>query len=189
STFGKPVNTDPLLLTNPDLNHIDHRMLVTAYANANINYMQEKLGSGDIFDQISFAAKKNTVMVGYFPPLVAKFQKEGIKVSAFDQQKEYDDLIPLSELKSYLNEADCVIMTSTTLINSSFAGLLSQLKSGTEVFLLGPSTTLSPRIRNEYHLSGQFGMIFNPYDFEVLEIISKGLGTQSFSKKGKKVSL
>ncbi|MCX6223556.1 MAG: hypothetical protein NTV01_02175, partial [Bacteroidia bacterium] len=69
STLNKPVETDPLLLIRPDLKHLDHRMLITAYANAHVNYIQENLGSGDIFDQVDFASKKNTVMVGYFPPL------------------------------------------------------------------------------------------------------------------------
>src|SRR5450759_63955 len=34
STLDKTVETDPLLLTSPDLKRMDHRMLVTAYANA-----------------------------------------------------------------------------------------------------------------------------------------------------------
>ena len=188
-TLNKPVETDPLILIKPDLKRMDHRMLVTAYANAHINYLQENPGSGDIFDQVDFARKKNTVMVGYFPPLVEKFRKDGISLTAFDQHKDYPDLTPMSQLGEKLGQSDCVIITSTTLINSTFTELVSQIKPGSEIYLLGPSTPLYPMIKQQYNITGLFGMVFKPYDFEVLEIINKGMDTQSFSKKGKKVSL
>ena len=44
-------------------------------------------------------------------------------------------------------------------------------------------------MKKQYHITRLFGMIFKPYDFEILEMISQGLGTPSFSKKSKKVSL
>lgn len=189
STLDKTVDADPLLLTSPDLKRMDHRMLVTAYANAHTNYIQENLGSGDIFDQVDFARKKNVVMVGYFPPLVEKFRKDGISLTTFDHGKDYPDLTPMSQLGEKLGQSDCVIITATTLINATFTEVVAQIKPGSEIYLLGPSTPLHPGIRQQYKITGLFGMVFKPYDFEVLEFISKGMGTQSFSKKGKKVSL
>ena len=189
STLGKPVETDPLLLTGPDLKRPDHRMLVIAYANAHINYVQENLGSGDIFDQVDFSKKNRTVMVGYFPPLVEKFRKQGLSLTVFDQDKDYPDLTPIDQLGEKLGQSDCFIITATTLINSTFTDIISQITPGSDIFMLGPSTPLYPPIRSQYNLAGQFGMLFKPYDFEVLEMISKGMGTPSFSKKGKKVSL
>lgn len=189
STLGAPVETDPLLMTRPDLKRMDHRMLSVAYANAHINYRHDELGTGDIFDQVDFSRKKNTVMVGYFPPLVEKFRENGFSLSAFDQHKEYPDLTPLSLLGEKLSQSDCVIITSTTLINSTFAAVIAQVKPGCDIFLLGPSTPLYEIIKKQYNITGMFGMIFKPYDFEVLDSIGKGMGTRSFSKKGKKVSL
>lgn len=189
STLNKPVETDPLLLTSPDLKRMDHRVLVTAFANAHINYNQENSGSGDIFELVDFSRKKNIVMVGYFPPLVEKFRKDGISLTTFDQHKDYPDLTPMSQVEEKLGQSDCVIITATTLINSTFTEVVSQIKPGSEIYLLGPSTPLHAGIRQQYKITGLFGMIFKPYDFEVLEMISKGMGTPSFSKKGKKVSL
>ncbi len=189
STLNNPVETDPLTLSKPDLQLIDHRMLVMAYANAHQNYSQGNFGSGDIFDQIDFTIKKQTVMVGYFPPLVERFRKDGLSLAAFDQHKDYPDLTPISQMQETLAKSDCVIITATSLINSTFTGIVSQVKPGTEIFLLGPSVPLSPKFKKQYNITCLFGMVFNPYDFEVLDIISKGMGTQSFSKKGKKVSL
>lgn len=189
STLNQPVDADPLLLTNPDLKRPDHRMLVTAYANAQINYDQQYLGTGDIFEQVDFAGKKNTVMVGYFPPLVEKFRRDGLSLSAFDQMKDYPDLTPISELGSHLGKSDCVIITATALINSTLEKIMQQIPPDASKYLLGPSVTLDPAFKMDFNITCLFGMLFNPYDFEVLEIISKGMGTQAFSKKGKKVSL
>lgn len=189
STINHAVETDPMLLGRPDLKRMDHRMLVMAYANAHSNYARENLGSGDIFDVVDFARKTSTVMVGYFPPLVEKFRKGNLALTAFDQQKDYPDLAPFSRLDEMLGQSDCVIITSTTLINSTFTGIIAKINPDAEIFMLGPSTPLYPPLKEEYHITRQFGMTFRPYDFEVLEIISKGMGTQSFSKKGKKVSL
>jgi uncharacterized protein (DUF4213/DUF364 family) len=189
STLNIPVKTDPMLLIKPDLKLLDHRILVTAYANAQINYRQEYSVSGDIFDQIDFKKKKHTVMIGYFPPLVEKFRKDGLSLTSFDQQSVYPDLAPISQLGEKLSQSDCVIITATTLINSTIEEVLLQIKPGSAIFLLGPSTSLYPAIKEQYNITSLFGMIFKPYDFDLLEIISKGMGTRSFSKKGKKVSL
>jgi uncharacterized protein (DUF4213/DUF364 family) len=189
STLNQPVDTDPLTLTMPDLNRMDHRKLVMAFANAHINYMQENLGSGDIFDRVDFSKSKHTVMVGYFPPLVEKFRNGGLPLSVFDQQKDYPDLTPLSQLKENLDQAGSVILTSTSLINSTFLEIIPQINQGPDIYLLGPSTPLYPVIKEQFNVTCLFGMVFKPYDFEILEIISKGLGTQSFSQKSKKVSL
>ncbi len=189
STLGKPVDTDPLSIRTPDLQNPDHRKLCMAYVNAQMNYPEEQMGSGDIFDQVDFTGKANTVMVGYFPPLVEKFRKEQIAVTVFDLLKDLPDLTPLDQLNEKLSLSDCVILTATTLINSSFTGILDPIKPGAEILMLGPSTPLSPAFRDQYHLTALFGMQFKPYDFEVLNIIGKGMGTQSFSKKSKKVSL
>lgn len=189
STLNKSVETDPLLLVKPDLTRLDHRMLVIAYANAHVNYLQDNLGSGDIFEVVNFSKRNHTVMVGYFPPLVEKFRKDGLALTVFDQQKDYPDLTPAEQLGEKLGQSDCVIITSTTLINSTLADVLPQIKSGSEIYVLGPSAPLYPVIKQEYNITSLFGMIFNLYDFQVLNIISTGLGTQSFSRKGKKVTL
>jgi uncharacterized protein (DUF4213/DUF364 family) len=190
STLNIPIEIDPLQLVKPDLKRIDHRVLVTAYANSHINYPPDvNFGTGDIFDQVDFTIKKNTVMVGYFPPLVEKFRKYGLPLLAFDQGRDYPDLTPITQLNESLNFTDCVIITATTLTNSTFQEILGMIKPHVDIYLLGPSTPLSTKLFEQNRITGLFGMIFKPYDFNLLEIISKGLGTQSFSKKGKKVSL
>jgi uncharacterized protein (DUF4213/DUF364 family) len=189
STLNKPVTTDPLTLYDPDLNKHDHRVLITAFINAHANYKDFGFGQGDIFDQIDFSKKSNIVMIGFFPPLVQKFQGNGISFNVFDQQKEGSVLTPASELEENLGKSDCIILTSTTITNLSFSGIISMANEQSITYLLGPSTPMHSIFKDQFNITQLFGMVFKPYDFEVLGIISKGFGTQSFSKKGKKVSL
>jgi uncharacterized protein (DUF4213/DUF364 family) len=189
STLNKPVTTDPITLLDPDLNKHDHRVLITAFVNAHVNYNDGDFGQGDILEQIDFSKKSNIVMIGYFPPLVEKFQSNSIPFSVFDQQKEDSALTPASKLEENLSKSDSIIMTSTTITNFSFTSIISMANEESKIFLLGPSTPLHPILKSQFNIAQLFGMVFKPYDFEVLGIISKGFGTQSFSKKGKKVSL
>ncbi len=189
STLGKPIETDPLQLTSPDLKNREHRMLVTAYANAHVNYEHANLGSGDIFERVDFASKRNTVMIGYFPPLVDKFRRDGITLFPFDQLKSYPDLVPQSLMGEKLSQTDCVVISATSLINSTFTEIISQVNPGSEIYLLGPSTPLFEDLLSDYRITKLFGMTFRLFDFEVLGLIGKGMGTQSFSKKSFKVSL
>jgi uncharacterized protein (DUF4213/DUF364 family) len=189
STLQKPVLADPMQLSRPDPERIDHRMLLLAFANAHVNYEVDKPGTGDIFDQVDFSRMPHTVMIGYFPPLVQKFRESRFSLSVFDLDQNHSDQDPIDRLDEDLARAGCVIMTSTTLLNQTFAESYGKIPPAAAVYLLGPSTPLSPSMKKEYGLSGLFGMQFRPYDFEVLEIISNGLGTRSFSTRAKKVSL
>jgi len=189
STLNTAVETDPMMLTNPDLKRHDHRILITAFANAHANYIPENPESGDIFDNVDFSKKKQTVMIGYFPPLVEKFRQEGFSLTVFDKQKDLPDLTPMTQMGEFLGQSDSIILSATSLINSTFGEVISKARQGADIYLLGPSTPLYPSIKNQYNITRLFGMVFKPYDFEILKIIGAGAGTQSFSKKGKKVSL
>lgn len=189
STLNKPVTTDPLLLHKPDLDKEDHRMFSIAYINAHLNYQNDQLQTGDIFERIDFKNHHRTVMIGYFSPLVEKFQKDNLDLKIFDLFKVGPDITPAEELDTTLGEATCVILTSTALVNNTFPKILELVQEKAQVYLLGPSTPLNIDFKNHFHIDGLFGMIFNRYDFGVLEIIGSGLGTQVFGKKGKKVSL
>lgn len=189
ATPGHPVDTDPISIFTMNLSRTDHRILENAYYNANSNYPADKMKTGDIFDIIGFSEGSRNVMIGYFPPLVEKFRQAGIPVSVFDQSRDFPEVVPAEELDRLVPEAERIIMTSTTIFNGSFNRIMALRNPGAELFLLGPSTPLDPEFKKEYGISGLFGMVFEPYDFEVLRLIGQGEGTPAFSAKGKKVSL
>ncbi len=189
SSIGARPEADPLDLDKPDLGNPDHRVIALAYANAVGNYGQDYPDSGDIFELIDFSLRKNNVMIGFFPPLVDKFRAAGIPVTIFDQHGDHPGLAPQERILEDIAVAGCVIMSSTTLINSTFPAIIQAAGKGTEILLLGPSTPLDPVMKKDYRVTRLFGMVFRPFDFELLGIIGKGSGTQTFSKRGKKVSL
>jgi hypothetical protein len=189
ATPGNPEDTDPVSIFQADLSRTDHRILVNAFYNAHCNCKTDMMKHGDIFELIDFSRTSKHVMIGYFPPLVEKFRKGGIPVSVFDHSKEFPDVFPAGEMSTLVPEAEKIIMTSTTIFNGSFSKILALKNPSSQLYLLGPSTPLDPDFKQEFGIAGLFGMIFEPYDFEVLKIIGQGHGTPSFSAKGKKVSL
>ena len=189
STLGITLETDALLVTKIDLNRQDHRIFQLAYANAVLNYEQEYPLTGDIFDLVQFGKDNPTVMIGYFPPLVEKFRSAGLPLKVFDLQKEHADLSGAAELPSATSAAGQVIISATSLINKSVSEILAYAKTKTDLYLLGPSTPLNEQMRKNFGFTHLFGMIFEPYEFAVMEMIGQGLGTQSFSSKGEKVKL
>jgi len=189
ATLGHVVEADPMLLHQPDLKRTDHRILVNAYFNASHNGWQKHDSTGDIFEVVDFRKTGNNLMVGYFPPLVEKFRAAGIPLKVFDLHNDFPDQSPIEELPGELPGAECLILTSTTLFNGTFTDIITRLDPMAEVYMLGPSTPLDPGLKSQHRIKRLFGMIFEPYDFEVLKKIGNGEGTRSFSTLGKKISL
>ena len=189
STLNGKSGSDPLQVTTIDLNLEDHRVFQLAYANAVLNYAQEYPQSGDIFDLVEFRKDLPAVMIGFFPPLVQKFRKAGLPLKIFDLRKKDPAILPIEELPESVGNARQVIITSSSLVNQSFTGILSHSSSGSDLYLLGPSTPLNEGFKTTFGIRRLFGMVFEPYEFAVLDRIGQGLGTQSFSTFGEKVSL
>jgi uncharacterized protein (DUF4213/DUF364 family) len=189
ATLGAKLETDPLLITRIDPDREDHRIYQLAYANANINYGSPHSAGGDIFDLVDFSKSSLMAMVGYFPPLVKKFRDSGMNLKVFDLHQKYDDCDPLEEFENSVANADTLIITATTLVNKSLNNILSLTGSKSVKFLLGPSTPLLKEMQTEYGFNHLFGMVFEPYEFGVLDLIGQGEGTQKFGTFGTKVML
>lgn len=187
ATLGNTLESDPQKLRQPDLTRADERIYQLAYSNACLNYDLEGSEEGDIFDRVSFQGEAPTVMVGYFPPLVKKFRDSGLPLRAFDLHKEYEDAESMERLPEAISQAGRLILTATSLINGSAMEVMGQAPAAAPRYLLGPSTPLSKSFAEKYGFTALFGMVFEPYEFAVLDAIGQGLGTKSFSAFGKKV--
>jgi len=176
-------------LNHVDFNNVEHRIVMTAYFNARLNYLNKDLDSDDIFDAVNFHMYENVVMVGLFRPILDKMLKKKIKVTVFDESQTDPRLKLMSEMKFYLQNAEAVILTGTSIYNKTFNRVLSSTSSFCDVFILGPSSIMSPEILEYKNIKKIFGAIFPLYEEKVLEIIENGGGTQEFLKLGKKVVL
>jgi uncharacterized protein (DUF4213/DUF364 family) len=189
STLNNPLRSGDVHFAKPDLSRREHRIVYNAYLNALLNYEIEYESENDIFEHIDFARRGEIVMIGYFRPLVKKFRAAGIHLTIFDQLEKDGLLTPLEQMSFFLSTARSVILSSTTLSNNTFLSILEQTPTRCEIFLLGPSSLLHPWLKRYKNIVNIYGTLFNPFDDQVLDVISAGKGTRTFLKYGKKVHI
>lgn len=180
ATLDMKVDEGLLKGDDPDPDDPSHRIILNAWFNARCNYRRSYDHNTDIFDSMDFGRYKSIVMVGYFESLYEKFSNAGIPVEVFDIQKTSPLLKDAGEMNNSLSRADAVILTGTTIFNGTFMDIGSATGSGSSIFLLGPSNTLSNDMFAYPNIKIVFGSIFKPYDMGLFEKIGNGHGTRGF---------
>ncbi len=87
-------------------------------------------------------AGKHVALVGHFP-FVPRLRERVGRLSVLELRPRGDDL-PASAAPGVIPQADVVALTSLTLLNGTFDGLIRLCSPDALVLLLGPSTPLSP---------------------------------------------
>lgn len=187
ATLGEKVTDNCLKTGEPALDLPGDRIILNAWFNSLFNYDIEKTGKGDIFNYTRFTKYKNIVMIGNFDSLVRKFREKGINANIFDKLSDVDYLVPMGKQSVYLAEADCVILTGTTISNGTFLGITNSTPDKCDILLLGPSNILHNTIFLYRNIKVVFGSRFEAFDHSVLDIIRNGYGTKSFLKDINKV--
>lgn len=172
----------------PDFNNLSHRIILCAYYNALLSPHFQTI-PGDIFEKIDFSVYKNLTMIGYFRPLYQKMLNIHIKPNVFDLEATESEVLPIAEQKKYLQKSDSIIITSTTLANNTFSGIIANCPKSSHKFLLGPSGILSPELKYMAGIKNVFSSTFSPNDIEVEQLVSSGFGAREILKRGKKVML
>jgi uncharacterized protein (DUF4213/DUF364 family) len=187
ATLGEKLADQPIeILLNPNFLNINHRIIVNAWINACGNYNNALSGNNDIFEAIDFKEVKNLVMIGYFGSLAQKFIDKNINISIFDLDPDDKPVEPIHNQADALKSANCVIITSTTLANNTYADIISQVKPECKTYFLGPSTPLLLSMFNLPSVAGIFGSRFNKFDYQVLSAIENGGGARSFLNRMQK---
>jgi len=88
-----------------------------------------------------------------------------------------------------LQQADAIILTSTSVMNNTFYDIISQSKEICDIFTLGPSTLLDRDMFRYRNIRQLFGAVFRKNDAQLLEMIAQGHGTSTFSIRMQKVYL
>ena len=192
ATLGNLVETQPQSLNNPDLCKNSHRIVINAYCNARLNPKADCLPNKDILDIADFRAYQSPVMIGLFKPVVKRLKEIGVRLAIFDLRHdlgENEGLLPDHLQGEYLQQADAVILSATTIFNQSFSQVIAETKDSCDIFILGPSTPLAIEIFQHYNICALFGTVFEPDDQRVLEVIKAGKGTRSFIKFASKAVL
>ena len=173
---------------NLDLENIDHRIFLNAYYNAKFNNYGDDIGK-DLLKIIDMNSYEKIVMIGNFHPIVSKFKNMNIVAHVFDLKENSDYLTPMSKQKHYLQEADCVILTATTIFNKTFMDILDTTKDACEIFLIGPSLIMKEEILNYRNIKYLFGTTFSNDDNNLLDLIANNVGPRHFLRYGKKTML
>lgn len=189
STLQQPVDLEAKDLDPVDLTNTAHRIVLTAYYNALLNYSNQYTGTSDIFDEIDFRGYKNIVMVGCFQSLLKKFQRENIDIAVFDNLVSKPLVMDPRKQEEFSRNADALILTGTSLFNQTFQTIMGLTKPGCEVFVLGPSTILHTDLFLYGNIRVLFGAVFDPHDQRPFRIIAQGKGTRDFLPFMKKVYL
>jgi uncharacterized protein (DUF4213/DUF364 family) len=113
---------------------------------------------------------KHVALVGHFP-FIPRLREQVGRLSVLELDPRGDDL-PAEAAPDVVPEADVVALTSTTLLNGTFEGLMSLCRPESLVLLLGPTTPMSP-IFFEYGVDILSGSVVEDID-SVLFTVGQG---------------
>ncbi len=182
ANLNNKVSSDKKEYQKIDLQSLSHRIILTSYYNALLNYSKFTTESKDIAEDIDFRKYEKLVMIGYFKSLVKYFKEEEIPLSIFDLRREDESVISMAEQNFFLAKADAVILTSTSIFNQTFCGIIEIVKPSCEIFLLGPSSNMSEEMHLYKNVHKIFGATFTDYDHRILDSIKNNGGTRDFLK-------
>jgi len=114
---------------------------------------------------------KNVVIVGHFP-FIGRLRSQVGKLSVLELHPVDPGDLPADRAQQVIPEADVVAITSTTLINDTFDGLISLCRPGAFVLMLGATTPLSP-VLFDYRADVISGTLVDDID-RVLRGVSQG---------------
>lgn len=189
ANLGHKINTKKKNFSNLNLQIVSHRIVLNAYFNALLNYSNYDKSNADIFEFIDFRNYHNVVMLGLFKPIVKKFDDAAISITVFDIGKYDHVLTPISEKRKFLEEADALILTSTSIFNATFIDSINATNDNCDIHMLGPSSIMTQELLDYRNIKIILGATFKKSDYRVINIIENDGGTKDFLKYGIKCVL
>ncbi len=188
ATLNAKFDADLSVLSAPDFNKPSHRAILIAYYNAFYNSKIAFDDTADIMEAVAFDTINNIVMIGNFRPIVKRFDEKGIPISVFDLENDCDYLTDIKLQKDYLNKADAVIVTGTTLVNNTFTDILNNTNDACKVYLLGPSNIMTAEMLKYRNVKMVFGSVFID-TANVINLVEHGGSIRECLKYAKKCAI
>lgn len=123
---------------------------------------------------------KNISVIGHFPHLDA-LAKEAGNLWIIEKRPRPGDY-PEKEGNVFLPQSDIVVISSTTLLNNTLAGILALCRRDSVKMLLGPTTPLSETLF-DYGIDVLAGSVVTQKEV-VLRSVSEGASFMQLKKKG-----
>ena len=183
---GQPATELLSLLKDPSP---QNRSMALALVNA-LNYhdaaaLPDDASDGGWMDSFDIGPGTRVAMVGFFRPLMKKFESRGALVEALDDTQGVGDRP--SFIEKLGGWAEVLLVTSTSILNQSTETLLSHLDPGVDrVIMLGPSTPVVPEVFGHLPVKVLAGTV--PVDHDaVLRAVRHGQGTPVIHRFSRKV--
>ena len=136
-----------------------------------------------LFEKFKISKGTKVAMVGYFGPLIKRFEHSGAVLDILDQSRglgRTDDFY-----KKLKNWADVLFLTSTSILNNSTEEILANVSAKVKTLMLGPSTPMVAEAFDHLPVHMLAGTV--PLDSEnIVKAVRHGMGTpvlHRFSRK------
>lgn len=172
-----------------DFSKTEHRIIAQAYYNAHFNYTHiSNLLNKDIVDIILEKKYNTIVMIGLFKPILKKLQECNISLSVFDFMKDEPFIINYNDRKNYIQNADCIILSATTIFNKTFLEIINDSSDNCDIHVIGPSTPLAEQLFTYKNIKYLHGIIPKEKQ-KIIQVVSNNQGTRKFIKFCEKVDV
>ena len=163
------------------------RSMALALVNA-LNYqhalhLPEDKNNEIMFEQFKIAKGTKVAMVGYFRPLIKRFEQTEAVVDILDLSRRLGRKADF--YKNLKKWADVLFLTSTSILNNSTEEILANVHDHVKTLMLGPSTPMVAAAFDHLPVHMLAGTV--PLDKErLLKAIRHGMGTPVLHKFSRK---
>jgi uncharacterized protein (DUF4213/DUF364 family) len=143
----------------------------------------------DVLDNIDLPDDAYVAVVGALIPFVKVLKKRGRPFSILEldprtlKEDEMPFFVPPEKAAEKIPQADLLVITGTTLINDTLAGILQLKKPGARVIVVGPTASMLPDAFFERGVTVLGGIMVTDPD-RVLDLIAEGGSGYHFFGKG-----
>ncbi|MEJ2101999.1 MAG: DUF364 domain-containing protein [Desulfobacterales bacterium] len=157
--------------------------LVNALNHQNALLLPEDENNEIMFEIFKITKGTKVAMVGYFGPLIKRFEQKGAVLEVLDRSRGLGRVGDF--YKKLKNWADVLFLTSTSILNNSTEEILANAHTRVKTVMLGPSTPMVKKAFEHLPVHMLAGTV--PLDKDsILKAVRHGAGTpilHRFSRK------
>jgi hypothetical protein len=157
--------------------------LVNALNHQNALQLPEDEKNEILFEKFKITKGTKVAMVGYFGPLIKRFEQREAVLDILDQSRglgRTEDFY-----KKLKNWADVLFLTSTSILNNSTEEILANVHAKAKTLMLGPSTPMVAKAFEHLPVQMLAGTVPIKED-NILKAIRHGMGTPVLHKFSRK---
>ena len=157
--------------------------LVNALNYQNALQLPEDENNEIMFEQFKITKGTKVAMVGYFGPLIKRFEQREAVLDILDQSRGLGRMEDF--YKKLKNWAEVLFLTSTSILNNSTEEILANVHAKAKTIMLGPSTPMVAKAFEHLPVHMLAGTVPIKKD-NILKAIRHGMGTPELHRFSRK---